>query len=117
MLNLKSRIVVICANVDRDMFGILILIMTVFRFTGCRNEACKRGRRERYPSKFRKFGYCWETGTRQILEFGYQVPWKFQKMGTDGYWVKAEKNWVPGIGPKKILGYQSVPGTSQISII
>ena len=35
-------------------------------------SANSRGRRERYASKFGKFGYRWVPSTRQILEIGYR---------------------------------------------
>ena len=49
-----------------------------------------RGRRERYPSKFWKFGYRWVSGTGKIWEIGYRVPSKFWEIWEIGY------RWVPG---------------------
>ena len=90
-----------------------------------------RGRRDRYATKFWKFGYRWVPGKFEKLGTeGYRVPArkKFlgtdrypgparkEILGTDGYRVPARKKfWVPmGTGQKKKFGYRWVPDNRKI---
>ena len=97
-----------------------------------------RGRREWYPSKFRKFeyrripgtrkilkvGYRWIPGTRQILKveyrvpgkLGYRVPAREKFLGTDEYRVLARQKFLgtDGYRQEKDFGYRWVPSIGKI---